>query len=89
MEAAASPPLWFYIIVSTASVLTIVAIIWAIVGWFTTVKSTIENLKGFGEWKGAVDTDRETFRDFIIEIRTDIRDINENIRKLFAGSSSN
>ena len=83
MEAATSPPIWFYIIVSTASVLTIGTIIFGIVTWFTTAKNTVKDLKGFGTWKGKVDSDRTIFRKFMRtirkEIRKDIKDLTKRI----------
>ncbi len=36
------------------------------------------------EWKGAVDADRATFKEFMKEVRADIREINKNILKIFS-----
>ena len=81
MEAATSPPIWFYIIVSTASILTIGTIIFGIIAWFTTARSTVKDLKGFGEWKGKVDSDRSIFRKFMQTIRKEIRKDIKNLTK--------
>jgi hypothetical protein len=41
-----------------------------------------------GEWKGKVDADRSAFKEFMKEVKDDIREINKNILRIFSQTSS-
>ncbi len=46
-----------------------------------------KELKKDSEWKGAVDTDRNFFKEFMKEVKDDIRTINNNINKILFRSA--
>ncbi|MCY4672312.1 MAG: hypothetical protein OXD43_00855 [Bacteroidetes bacterium] len=68
---------------SIVSILTLVIIT---VGVFVALRSwrgsTHKNIKDDGIWKGSVDADRANFKEFMREIREDIKEINGKIDKI-------
>ncbi len=51
--------------------------------WKGAVDADRAALKGFGEWKGAVDTDRKSFKEFMKKVRDDLKEIRNDIGKIF------
>ncbi len=41
-----------------------------------------KDIKKGGEWKGAVDADRSSFKEFMREIRRDVKEINSACQKM-------
>ena len=44
---------------------------------------TFNKISGGSEWRGKVDSDRDAFKKFIEEMRTDIREIRADIKRIF------
>ncbi len=82
--AVFSAPTWFYVIGSIASAIVILSAVIALIAWFTTARGKVQELDGFGEWKGSVNTDRKAFRTFMKEVRKELRAINKSFQELFA-----
>lgn len=59
-------------------VATAITLVGALVGigiWIGGVNADRKRLQGFGEWKGKVDSERRSFKEFMQEVRNDIKTI--------------
>ena len=59
-------------------VATAITLVMALVGigiWIGGVNADRKKTRGFGEWKGKVDSERKSFKEFMQEVRDDIKTI--------------
>lgn len=73
-------PTWLAILIGAAVTLTGVLATWGTLGL-----KIRERWEAKAEWKGAVDSDRKSFKDFMKEIRKDITALRDEFRTYFGG----
>lgn len=74
-------PEWIAPVISFATVVTVLGLAVKYGEWKGKVDSDRKSIEGFSEWKGKVDSERTNFKEFMAEVREDIKEILGTLRE--------